>query len=131
MIFQLWDVGFVQTIKHINKENTMNTIRESIKEKLKSAPEYSAVALTYHEREYVLRNQSSILELMTEIRNDKQQAEQMKKSAHLLSEPLTFEEAAKPLMSYIAEHFDSDETIALVGPGGAELVTTVKSIFRD
>jgi len=133
----------------------MNTIRESIKQKMLDALPNKMVEVTAPELSYVLRNPDAMAEIIAEVEAAKKQAtEWVSKASDFLTrgqkdtnietgigvkccdqteapKPLTFEEAAKPLMSYIAEHFDSDETIALVGPGGAELVTTVRSIFRD
>lgn len=130
----------------------MNTIRESIKQKMLAAYPDQMVEVTAPELSYVLRNPDVMVDICKEVeaqynkvsdfltrgqRDTKiERAEATVKCCDqpkpvVKSEPLTFEEAAKPLMSYLAEHFDSDETIALVGPGGAELVTTVRSIFRD
>lgn len=134
----------------------MNNIREQIKQKMLDALPNKMVEVTAPELSYVLRNPDAMAEIIAEVEAAKKQAtEWVSKATDFLTrgqkdtnieraeatvkccdqteapKPLTFEEAAKPLMSYIAEHFDSDETIALVGPGGAELVTTVRSIFRD
>lgn len=114
----------------------MNTIRESIKQKMLAAHPDKVIDVTVPEFNYVFCNPGVMQEICKEVEtvvDNMKRAETTDKCCDQTEapKPLTFEEAAKPLMSYLAEHFDSDETIALVGPGGAELVTTVRSIFRD
>lgn len=131
-----------------------NDVRESIKQKLSDTYPDGITEVTAPELSYVLNNPDDFDELRCEVESEKK-AEAAKRSrlAEFLhrgitpptpeqlrdelkaiptSEPQTFglRKAAKPLMDFIAEHY-SDETIALVGANGAEVVTTVKSIFRD
>lgn len=114
---------------------------------MKSAYPNKVVELTAPEMSYILKNRGALAEIIKETEsyhnrisdfltrgqtvineNDRVVVENNEvKSA----EKPTLKEAAMPLMDYLAEHFDTDETIALVGANGVEIVASVRSIFRD
>lgn len=125
---------------NLNNLNDLK-LRQSIKEKMLKNGSSRLTEVTQEELEYIIRS-NDMVNLIKEV-----DAELSKKSTNDTSdfltrgqpaqeeglakmagyEPprkMTLAEAAKPLMSYLAENY-CDETIALVGAGGVEVVHQV------
>lgn len=110
-------------------------LRQSIKEKMLKCGSTRMTEITMDEFEYIVRS-SDIPDLIKEVDAELAQRNQPVQEQGLAAmagyEPphkMTLAEAAKPLMSYLAENY-CDETIALVGSSGVEVVHQIETYME-